>query len=241
MSYLQVNSTQGNVREENQNRAKADWNDQDSEENPDAFKFRLKGLKHDDQLEILFKDVAATGDGAWAPSSGFVPIDDGPTREGLRDMFHVYDQEENSNINIDDSEGLDNINVDLDALAIRTPTQDNGKKRKKKIPTTKVGAAVKLSKQLDRIWKILQQMPKFPFNKQVKIVIASMVFDNFIRLHAKNDEEFKPYDDDEELLPPNEEEKSEEQVSRFGPNIGALDKLEMDKKRDRIAVLLTQQ
>ncbi|KAK0591199.1 hypothetical protein LWI29_036885 [Acer saccharum] len=31
MSYLQVNSTQGNVREENQKRAKADWNDQDSE------------------------------------------------------------------------------------------------------------------------------------------------------------------------------------------------------------------
>ncbi|KAI9181768.1 hypothetical protein LWI28_018404 [Acer negundo] len=32
MSYLQVNSTQGNVREENQKRAKADWNDQASEE-----------------------------------------------------------------------------------------------------------------------------------------------------------------------------------------------------------------
>ena len=31
MSYLQVNSTQGNVREENQKRAKADWNDQASE------------------------------------------------------------------------------------------------------------------------------------------------------------------------------------------------------------------
>ena len=28
MSYLQVNSTQGNVREENQKRAKADWDDQ---------------------------------------------------------------------------------------------------------------------------------------------------------------------------------------------------------------------
>ena len=114
-------------------------------------------MKHADQLEILFKDVTATGNGAWAPSSGFVPIDDGPTREGLRDMFHVYDQEENSNINIDDSEGLNNINVDLDAHANGTPTQDNGKKRKK-IPTTKVGAAAKLSKQLDRMY---DSMDKF--------------------------------------------------------------------------------
>ncbi|TXG67898.1 hypothetical protein EZV62_009173 [Acer yangbiense] len=77
--------------------------------------------------------------------------------------------------------------------------------------------------------------------KQVKVVIASMVLHNFIRLHAKNDVEFKPYDDDEELLPPNEEEGSEEQDSRYGPNIGALHNREMDKERDQIAVLLMQQ
>ncbi|KAK4839484.1 hypothetical protein QYF36_022301 [Acer negundo] len=38
-------------------------------------KLKLKGLKRADQLEILFKDVTDTGDGAWAPSSGFVPRD----------------------------------------------------------------------------------------------------------------------------------------------------------------------
>ncbi|KAK3221514.1 hypothetical protein Dsin_008539 [Dipteronia sinensis] len=90
-------------------------------------------------------------------------------------------------------------------------------------------------------WKILRQMPKFPFNKQVKIVISSMVLHNFIRLNAKNDEESKPYDDDEEVLHPNEEEMSEEQDSRYGPNIGALQKREMDKERERIAILLMQQ
>ncbi|TXG67893.1 hypothetical protein EZV62_009168 [Acer yangbiense] len=53
--------------------------------------------------------------------------------------------------------------------------------------------------------------------------------------------DFKSYDDDEELLPPNEEERSEEQDSRYGPNIGALHNGEMDKERDRIVVLLMKQ
>ena len=39
------------------------------------MKFRHKGLKNADELDILFKDVAATGEGAWAPSTNFVPND----------------------------------------------------------------------------------------------------------------------------------------------------------------------
>jgi hypothetical protein len=35
----------------------------------------------------------------------------------------------------------------------------------------------------------------------VKIVVASMVFYNFIRKHAIKNAEFQPYDDDDDLLP----------------------------------------
>jgi hypothetical protein len=43
-------------------------------------------------------------------------------------------------------------------------------------------------------------MLNFPYDKQVKIVVASMNLYNFIRKYAINDTEFQPYDDDEDLL-----------------------------------------
>jgi hypothetical protein len=46
-------------------------------------------------------------------------------------------------------------------------------------------------------------MPNFPYDKQVKIVVASMTFYNFIRKHVIKDAEFQLYDDDDDddLLP----------------------------------------
>ena len=52
---------------------------------------------------------------------------------------------------------------------------------------------------------MLREMHGFPFEKQVKIVIASMTLHNFIRINARTDMEFKPYDDNQGLLPLNEE------------------------------------
>jgi hypothetical protein len=43
-------------------------------------------------------------------------------------------------------------------------------------------------------------MPNFPYNKQVKIAVASVALHNFIRKHAIEDAEFQPYDDNEDLL-----------------------------------------
>ena len=40
-------------------------------------------------------------------------------------------------------------------------------------------------------------MPSFLFSKQVKIVIGSLVFHNFIRKYEDNDQEFQPFDNDE--------------------------------------------
>jgi hypothetical protein len=43
-------------------------------------------------------------------------------------------------------------------------------------------------------------VPNFPYDKQVKIVAASMALYNFIRKHAIKNAEFQPYDDNENLL-----------------------------------------
>ena len=43
-------------------------------------------------------------------------------------------------------------------------------------------------------------MLNFPYDKQVKIVVACMAFHNFIRKHAIKNAEFQPYDDHEDLL-----------------------------------------
>ncbi|RVW57876.1 hypothetical protein CK203_117786 [Vitis vinifera] len=57
-------------------------------------------------------------------------------------------------------------------------------------------------------------MHSFPLEKQVKIVIASMALHNFIRINARMDMEFKPYDDDQGLLPLNEEESRVDSLVR---------------------------
>ena len=77
-------------------------------------------------------------------------------------------------------------------------------------------------------------MPIFPFTKQVKIVIASMVLHNFIRVNADIDQEFKPYDDDKNKLPSDDEEENSTQDVYDERNSNR----EMDKEHDNIATLL---
>ncbi|KAJ8764235.1 hypothetical protein K2173_005975 [Erythroxylum novogranatense] len=85
-------------------------------------------------------------------------------------------------------------------------------------------------------WKILRQMPSFPFPKQIKIVIASMAIHNFIRLNAQKDEEFSPYDEDGELLPTNEEINENEDVEEN--HFDEPQNNEMNDAREHIANLL---
>ena len=80
-------------------------------------------------------------------------------------------------------------------------------------------------------------MPSFPFEKQVKIVIALMALHNFIRIHANKDQEFSLYDNDEELLPTGEEINGDEEVAEAN-NYGILYEQEMNDERDRIANFL---
>ncbi|RVW42723.1 hypothetical protein CK203_098617 [Vitis vinifera] len=84
-------------------------------------------------------------------------------------------------------------------------------------------------------WRMLREMHSFPLEKQVKIVIASMALHNFIRINAKMDMEFKPYDDDQGLLPLNEEES---RVDSLVEEDCSHHTREMEEQRDRIANLL---
>ncbi|RVW49612.1 hypothetical protein CK203_076739 [Vitis vinifera] len=80
-----------------------------------------------------------------------------------------------------------------------------------------------------------KEMHSFPLEKQVKIVIASMALHNFIRINARMDMEFKPYDVDQGLLPLNEEES---RVDSLVEEDGSHHTREMEEQRDRIANLL---
>ena len=79
------------------------------QENPDASKFRTKGLRSADQLDILFRDVAATGEGSWAPSMGFIPTDG----EYINEINRMNGIETNINENLD--------NIDRDGTPGTTP------------------------------------------------------------------------------------------------------------------------
>ncbi|XP_019255180.1 PREDICTED: L10-interacting MYB domain-containing protein-like [Nicotiana attenuata] len=49
------------------------WWDRKIKENSNIEKFREKGLQHRQLMEYCFKDVVATGEYVWAPSSGVLP------------------------------------------------------------------------------------------------------------------------------------------------------------------------
>lgn len=43
---------------------------------------------------------------------------------------------------------------------------------------------------MEKKWSILRDMPNFPYDKQVKIVIATMALHNYIRRFAQRDRDF---------------------------------------------------
>ena len=97
-------------------------------------------------LDIIFKDIAAIGNLAWAPSSGVLPSDLEIPEEGLGDASS------------DLSSPVDDDEVETPSLT--QPTQDKGKKRvlisslhgKGK----KGGAATMLTHQLSRICEAVE-------------------------------------------------------------------------------------
>uniref|UniRef100_A0A2N9GD09 Myb/SANT-like domain-containing protein n=1 Tax=Fagus sylvatica TaxID=28930 RepID=A0A2N9GD09_FAGSY len=122
-----------------------EWWERKLTEVPEAAKFRERGLDNADLLDIMFKDTAATGNLAWAPSSGVLPSDLETPEEGLGDASG-------------DLSSPDDDEVETPSLT--QPTQDKGKKRvsisslhgKRK----KGGAATMLTHQLSRICEAVE-------------------------------------------------------------------------------------
>jgi hypothetical protein len=49
-------------------------------------------------------------------------------------------------------------------------------------------------------WKILQNMPAYPYKTQVEIVVASMALHNYIRRRSQDDAVFSEYDRNSNLI-----------------------------------------
>jgi len=50
-------------------------------------------------------------------------------------------------------------------------------------------------------WRILQNMPTYPYKTQVEIVVASMTLYNYIRMRSQDDAVFSEYDLNPNLIP----------------------------------------
>jgi hypothetical protein len=81
-------------------------------------------------------------------------------------------------------------------------------------------------------------MPNFPYDKQEKIVVASMSLHNLIRKHAIEDAEFQPYDNDEDLLHIDNIDDNEAQDESSIQGSETSNQNSMNIKRDHIANLL---
>jgi hypothetical protein len=50
-------------------------------------------------------------------------------------------------------------------------------------------------------WRILQNMPAYPYKMQVEIVVASIALHNYIRRRSQDDEVFSEYDRNPNFIP----------------------------------------
>ena len=81
------------------------------------------------------------------------------------------------------------------------------------------------------IWRIIKNLPSFPFQFQIPIVSASMVLYNFVRLDDRDDKGFKGANLDS--IPTGQHNR--EASSNYELNMRTLTKLEMVVLRDSIA------
>ncbi|KAL0006046.1 hypothetical protein SO802_013607 [Lithocarpus litseifolius] len=129
-----------------------DWWERKLMEVPEAAKFREKGLENVDLLDIMFKDIVAIGDLAWAPTSGVLPDDLETSKEGLGDTSA------NSSSPNDD----DGVHEDETPNLTQPPNPTQKKGRKRVLPSStqskgkKGGMALQLTQQISRICDVVE-------------------------------------------------------------------------------------
>ncbi|XP_068323116.1 L10-interacting MYB domain-containing protein-like [Pyrus communis] len=84
--------------------ANDEWWQKKMKENIEVAKYRNNGLKNVDQLDILFKEGAVTGVGAWAPSQGL--MSNNVQKAPIGEQNDGQDDLEND---IDNNDGLDDV------------------------------------------------------------------------------------------------------------------------------------
>ncbi|KAL5999249.1 hypothetical protein ACLOJK_040699 [Asimina triloba] len=206
---------------------------------PEASKFREKGLPFHDDMDILFKDVVATGDRAWAPSSGVFPYDtagdEGKSDEDNEGLDHNYVSE---NITITNSPNV--IKVDA-SNSIREK-----RKRNKQIGETenfKRSNATRITRCMEQLVEAMQSRASQSMKtKEEKASVESVI--EIVRELPEMEEGRKYYvvdadiifkngEDDEELL---QEEDGEDETSNGSILQGKANELspEMEALRDDI-------
>jgi hypothetical protein len=96
------------------------------QEIPEATKFRTTGLAHAMKVKILFRDITATGEGSWAPSTRLVPNDIG----AIDGNDVMLDQNDNVVEGLDALDDESNLNThSIDDIPTDLDMQDNGNKK----------------------------------------------------------------------------------------------------------------
>ena len=108
-------------------------------------------------LDIMFKDIAAIGELAWAPTSGVLPNDIETRKEGLGEMS--IDSSSPDNDDDEDPNEVETPNPKQSLNPIQ-PTQDKGKKLALPSSTQgkgkKGGAALKMTQQLSHMCDVVE-------------------------------------------------------------------------------------
>ncbi|CAL9013503.1 unnamed protein product [Prunus brigantina] len=86
--------------------------------------------------------------------------------------------------------------------------------------------------KIEKKWSILRDMPNYPFDKQVKIVIATMALHNYIRRHAQRDIHFDKVNDNPNAMEMEGDTQEEYHIIQ-GPGAQELETL-----RNKIAASL---
>ncbi|KAK8486069.1 hypothetical protein V6N12_067073 [Hibiscus sabdariffa] len=117
--------------------ASNEWWEHKIAENPKYDKFRNKGLPFYNELTILFKDVTATGEFAWAPSSGILPNGLGGNEGDEEDVYRPspidLDTEEGSGDSEDASVGATNEFTDINLNSSQGTVNQNSEGKRKRV------------------------------------------------------------------------------------------------------------
>ncbi|KAK4849901.1 hypothetical protein QYF36_001915 [Acer negundo] len=215
------------IKMENINKTINDWWLSKLEVHPGAAKFRKEGIdvEMEAKLDRMFMNIIATGDYAWAHSSGVLPSKDCQ----ILDDDHVIPLDLNNLIQIKSEDGEGKYYP----VDVGYPQMDRYlrpyKGERYHLPDFRRGsqptghqevfnhAHSSLKSVIERTfgvwkkrWKILRDMSSYPFDKQVKIVIATMAIHNYIRRHAKHDHHFEKIENDPDFILEEDNERDDD-------------------------------